>query len=347
MTRIAGQTWYASLRTRAIRGIAGACGGARLGAFSALSTTGRKEALHRLVQARTPIRVLGYINGEPVGWCSIAPRETYAALERSRIVKRTDDQPVWAVVCFFLDRSVRGQDFTLKLLQAAIQFARAQGARTVEGYPMEHPARCYRWRGSPALFRRAGFREAGQPSGGRLRTCYEFQEPGASSFHRCINPFHYEGLGLCDGSTGLMWRVLHPSLHWQGAQLSVDAQERLHNLRIELRAGAALDLGGSLVVADRPAVAAVVGEGVEGVDHGEDAGAQVDVFTAQALRIAAAVIALLVVQHNGTGFLEKGDAGQHLITEFGMAPHNGPFLLGQRTGLAQDGVGHADLADIM
>jgi hypothetical protein len=40
--------------------------------------------------------------------------------------------------------NVRGQDFTLKLLQTAVQFARAQGAMAVEGYPTEHPARSYR-----------------------------------------------------------------------------------------------------------------------------------------------------------------------------------------------------------
>jgi GNAT superfamily N-acetyltransferase len=153
-------------------------------AFNDLKTAGRKEALHRLVQAGTPVGVLGYINGEPAGWCSIAPRETYTALARSRVLRvlqRSDGQPVWAVVCFFLDRSVRGRGFMLKLLQAAVEFARSQGAAAVEGYPMEHPTGSYRWMGSPALFRRAGFFEAGRPGGGRLHMRYEFQEPGLSS----------------------------------------------------------------------------------------------------------------------------------------------------------------------
>src|SRR5439155_27003389 len=40
----------------------------------------RVAALASLVRQGTPVGVLAYLNGEPVGWCSVAPRETYAAL---------------------------------------------------------------------------------------------------------------------------------------------------------------------------------------------------------------------------------------------------------------------------
>jgi len=67
-----------------------------------------KEGAHRrplrgLVRKGTPVGVLAYAGGEPVGWCSIAPRETYAALERFRALPRLDDAAVWSVVCFFVD----------------------------------------------------------------------------------------------------------------------------------------------------------------------------------------------------------------------------------------------------
>jgi hypothetical protein len=39
--------------------------------------------------------VLAYAEGQPVGWCAIAPRERYPVLERSRILKRVDAVPVW------------------------------------------------------------------------------------------------------------------------------------------------------------------------------------------------------------------------------------------------------------
>src|SRR5262245_9652888 len=42
----------------------------------------RVAALAGLARGGTPIGVLAYLDGEPVGWCSIAPRETYVALGR-------------------------------------------------------------------------------------------------------------------------------------------------------------------------------------------------------------------------------------------------------------------------
>src|SRR5262245_52200840 len=39
----------------------------------------RVAELERLVDTGTPIGVLAYSQDEPVGWCSIAPRETYQA----------------------------------------------------------------------------------------------------------------------------------------------------------------------------------------------------------------------------------------------------------------------------
>lgn len=135
--------------------------------FNSLKADGRRAALQRRVRDGVPIGILGYRNGEPVGWCSIAPRETYTALERSRVLKRVDDQPVWSVVCFFLDRQVRGQGFALQLLQAAVAFARSRGAGVVEGYPVEGSSSSYRWMGSRSTFHRAGFREVEQPGNGR------------------------------------------------------------------------------------------------------------------------------------------------------------------------------------
>lgn len=141
--------------------------------FNNLKREGRKEALHDLVRAGVPIGVLGYVNGEPVGWCSIAPRETYAALERSRVLQRIDDEPVWSVVCFFLHRKVRGQGFAVRLLRAAVDLARAQGATVVEGYPVEPTSTSYTWMGSPAMFAAAGFRDVGASSAGRRVVRYE------------------------------------------------------------------------------------------------------------------------------------------------------------------------------
>ncbi|HWE60576.1 MAG TPA: GNAT family N-acetyltransferase [Chloroflexota bacterium] len=89
----------------------------------------RTARLEELVRAGTPVGVLTYLDGEPVGWCSIAPRETYTALGRSRTIPRLDDAPAWSVVCFFVAAGVRRPGVTLGLLQAAVAYAQAQGAQ--------------------------------------------------------------------------------------------------------------------------------------------------------------------------------------------------------------------------
>jgi GNAT superfamily N-acetyltransferase len=122
-------------------------------------TESRAAALEELVRQGTPVGVLAHVDGDPVGWCSIAPRDTYAALERSQALRRVDDAPVWSVVCFFVDRRVRRQGLTLGLLKAGVEYARSQGAEIVEGYPVEPGSRLYTHMGSPSTFRRADFHD--------------------------------------------------------------------------------------------------------------------------------------------------------------------------------------------
>ena len=127
--------------------------------FQRSTKEGRVAALEGLVRQGAPIGLLAYKDGEPVGWCSIAPRESYGALERYRALPRLDDASLWSVVCFFVDRYVRRQGVTLDLLKAGVDYARSQGARIIEGYPVEPGPRLYAYMGSPSTFRRAGFRD--------------------------------------------------------------------------------------------------------------------------------------------------------------------------------------------
>jgi GNAT superfamily N-acetyltransferase len=134
--------------------------------YKQLDSAGRKQALQALVKTHVPIGILAYRDGEPVGWCSIAPRETYTRLEKSNTLKRIDDQPVWSVVCFFVKRDMRGQGLALRLLQAAVEYAASQGARIVEGYPVE-PGQSYQFMGSPSIFKAAGFHEVARAENDR------------------------------------------------------------------------------------------------------------------------------------------------------------------------------------
>jgi GNAT superfamily N-acetyltransferase len=125
---------------------------------------GTKRALKKIVKAGQAPGILAYAEGEPIGWCSVAPRETFPVLDRSRILRPVDNQPVWSVVCFFVARPFRRKGVTVKLLTAAVEFAQQHGAQIVEGYPVEPRkdtiADILAYTGLASAFRQAGFVEA-------------------------------------------------------------------------------------------------------------------------------------------------------------------------------------------
>src|SRR5687767_12851199 len=44
------------------------------------TSANRKTFIKQRIASGTPIGLLGYLNNEPVAWCSIAPRESYQRL---------------------------------------------------------------------------------------------------------------------------------------------------------------------------------------------------------------------------------------------------------------------------
>jgi GNAT superfamily N-acetyltransferase len=122
-----------------------------------------RRNMKALVDSNNIPGILAYSGDVPVGWCSIAPREEFATLGRSRILKPVDEQPVWSVVCFFVARTQRRKGITVELLKAAIDFARSNGASIVEGYPVEpkegKAPDVFVYTGLSSAFKQAGFIE--------------------------------------------------------------------------------------------------------------------------------------------------------------------------------------------
>ena len=127
-----------------------------------------RRALKRLVDAGGPVGLLAYMDGEPAGWCAVAPREQYARLARSRVLAPVDERPAWSVPCFFVGRAHRGRGVGRALLAAAVAFARGRGAARVEGYPLDprgkRIADVWAWFGLASTFEAAGFREVARRS---------------------------------------------------------------------------------------------------------------------------------------------------------------------------------------
>ena len=129
---------------------------------SAAAGEGNKRALKALVNRGTVPGLLAYRDGRPVGWISLGPREGYARLERSQVMKPVDEEPVWSIVCFFVDRKERGKGVSKALLRGAIDYARSQGARLLEAYPVDKRVRShddFMWFGARSMYDKAGFCE--------------------------------------------------------------------------------------------------------------------------------------------------------------------------------------------
>jgi GNAT superfamily N-acetyltransferase len=135
--------------------------------FARQQGEGNRLALKAIVEAGEVPGLLAYADGEPVGWCSVGPREAYPTLNRSPVLKRVDGQPVWSVVCFFVAPAWRGRGVMTRLLAAALDYAREHGAKIVEGYPKDAPGRTpdpSAFTGLMSTFLRAGFVEVARRS---------------------------------------------------------------------------------------------------------------------------------------------------------------------------------------
>lgn len=135
--------------------------------FAANGNAGNREALHALATGGSVTGLLGYREGEPVGWISVAPREEFGRLQRSPQLKPIDQLPVWSIVCFFVQRRHRRGGIAGALLEGAIDYAAREGAGIIEAYPREFPpaaADASIYMGTVSQFRRAGFEEVARRS---------------------------------------------------------------------------------------------------------------------------------------------------------------------------------------
>jgi len=138
-----------------------------------------RQAMKELVDGGDAPGIIAYQDGQPVAWCSVAPRESFSRLERSRILKPVDGKAVWSVVCFFVAKEHRRNGLSVKLLKAAIDFVRARRGRIVEGYPVEpdkKQADAFVWSGLASAFVKAGFKEVERRSETRPIMRYEIKQ---------------------------------------------------------------------------------------------------------------------------------------------------------------------------
>ncbi|MEZ5376206.1 MAG: GNAT family N-acetyltransferase [Acidimicrobiales bacterium] len=107
--------------------------------------------------------VLAYDDGEVVGWAAVHPRAD-TSFARNRKIPHVDDLPVWSVWCIRVRPGHRKKGISHHLLAGAVEFARANGAAAIEGYPLDNEGApidtTMAYVGTVALFEQAGFTKA-------------------------------------------------------------------------------------------------------------------------------------------------------------------------------------------
>jgi len=169
------KTWY---DFETLFGEHGACGGCwcmswRLSRsdFEKRKGDGNKKAMKQLVKKGEQIGIIAYLNGKPIGWCAVAPREKYIKLENARVLKRIDDEPVWSITCFFLLKDLRRKSYSVEILKGVIDYCRKKKVKILEAYPIlpysnNIPA-AFAWTGFLSSFEKAGFKVAKRWSNAR------------------------------------------------------------------------------------------------------------------------------------------------------------------------------------
>ncbi len=129
------------------------------------------QLIHDRVQRGDVPGLLAFLDDQAIGWAAVEPRTAYLALERSRTLKRVDDQPVWSIPCFFVAKPYRKQGVNAWLIRQAAAFAFENGAQAVEAYSLDYAkgkvSDMFIFTGTASAFSKAGFVEVARPSASR------------------------------------------------------------------------------------------------------------------------------------------------------------------------------------
>jgi GNAT superfamily N-acetyltransferase len=146
--------------------------------WRAVGDAERADMLRDQIEADPTGGLVAYLGDEPVGWCSVRPRTTYPNLLTSRVPwpgrnENKADDSVWTVACLITRPGYRRRGISGELVKAAVDFARAHGARALEGYAMVTlPGQDIAWGelhvGSVGTYADAGFVEVSRPSKRRV-----------------------------------------------------------------------------------------------------------------------------------------------------------------------------------
>ena len=119
----------------------------------------RKPLMKSRIMDGTTVGLVGYLEGEPVAWVSIAPRDTYRDLGGPEAER---GEKIWSLVCMYIHRKLRGKGHGMELIKAAKAYAKKRGGTVLEAYPVDPKSPSYRSMGFVPAFERLGFKAIGK-----------------------------------------------------------------------------------------------------------------------------------------------------------------------------------------
>jgi len=126
----------------------------------------RKAFIKARIDTAPSPGILGYFEGTPVAWVQVGPRQDVPQFNSPRTVARpledreATDPTIWALSCLFMQSKLRGRGLSHQIVRAAIDHARAGGARYLDACPIDRAKQSKSvalWVGATTVFEAAGF----------------------------------------------------------------------------------------------------------------------------------------------------------------------------------------------
>ena len=103
--------------------------------FEACQGEKNRLAMKALVDGGAVPGLIGYCEGNPAAWCALGPRDDFPSINRSRVLKKLDDTPVWSLPCLFVGKEFRGRGLVEEMIRGAMKYVGSQGGQVIEAYP--------------------------------------------------------------------------------------------------------------------------------------------------------------------------------------------------------------------
>jgi GNAT superfamily N-acetyltransferase len=125
-----------------------------------------KEKMMALTADRSIHGLLAYNENLCVGWIAVDPMTNLVGHD----LQSTGKVKEWSIHCLFVRDGFRGQGISTQLIQAAVEFAKANGAKVVSAFPIPHenqtrfPPNEAEFSGRFLTYQKLGFKSVGPAS---------------------------------------------------------------------------------------------------------------------------------------------------------------------------------------